>query len=376
LFLTVLLNGLAVWRAWLFIRNRPPSSTPFEPAVSLLIPVCGIEGKGLAHFERFCRLDWMHYEVIFTVLDPQDPAVPLLQQLSNTSTCDVHLQIGGKSEGRNLKIRNLLNGVSRARYEWMVICDADIKPEMNFFKGLFYPFAVESTNPTTGKQKPIGMVHSLYRCSDESTTASSWENVWINCDFWVQGLLGDWVKGTDFAFGAAMAFNRKTLDEIGGLAAIRDYLADDYQLGNRVARSGKRVVFSPHFVDLEGKPQTWDQTWKHLLRWSRTIRVCQPGGHAGSILTNMTFWAVVAACIHPFVFLPWSIFVIALRIAMANQCRNWALGQKGLWTRWWLIPFKDLAQFWLWILAFQNGPVEWRGVRYRLQSDGKLTPAD
>jgi ceramide glucosyltransferase len=364
---SVVLNSLATWRAWLFVR----SSRNFEPSivkpkVSIFIPVCGIEGTGLSHFRRFCSLDWPCYQVIFTVLDQADPAIPVLKQIESSPSCEVALQVGGSSTGSNLKIRNLLNAWPKLRHDWIVICDADVKVEPQFLSGLFAPFENESRN--------IGLVHSLYCCDKETTMASSWENVWINCDFWVQGLLGDWLKGTDFAFGAAIGLHRKTLEGIGGLEVVKDFLADDYQIGNRVARTGKRLVFNSEFVTLESKSQSWGETWKHLLRWSRTIRVCQPGGFAGSIVTNISLFAILGLIIHPSSFLIPSISAIAFRIFTANQCRNWILQKRGLWMRFWLIPFKDLAQALLWVLAFSNGTIEWRRNRYSLSSDGKLIP--
>ncbi|MBI4026638.1 MAG: glycosyltransferase [Verrucomicrobia bacterium] len=380
--LAVILNGMAAWRAWRFVRNTPPhrESAPSKPPATLLVPVRGIEGDGVEHFQRFCQLDWPSYQVVFTVLDEADPALPLLRRIRPGAGCEMTLQVGGRSEGANPKVRNLLNAFPKARHDWMAICDADVEVEPDFLDGLLLPMirlAAETSPEKNSRDREIAMVHSLYRCRDATGgdgLAASWENVWINCDFWSQGLLGDWLRGTDFAFGAAMALHRSTLEQIGGLEAVRDYLADDYQIGHRVAALGKRLVFNRQFVTLRTKHQTWAETWRHLLRWNRTIRVCQPGGFAGSILTNATFFAVLSLMVDAHFFWLWSLTILLLRIVLANQCRNWILKKPGLWNRWWLILFKDLAHVILWLLAFRNGPIEWRDCRYRLQPDGKLTP--
>ncbi len=379
LFFSIFLNGLATWRAWSFIKRRsaPQKSLLSKPPVTLLIPVCGVEGtegERVEHFLRFSQLDWPQYQVIFTVLKDSDPAVPLLQQILSSPTCTVNLQMGGIATGANPKVRNLLNALPLVRHEWIVICDADVKPEPSFLEGLMAPFLESDASYSSRIEQDshVGLVHSLYRCLEDTTLASSWEHVWVNCDFWAQGLLGDWLRGTNFAFGATMAFHRNTLEQIGGLESIQDYLADDYQLGNRVAKLGKDLIFNREFVTLQSTPQSWSETWQHLLRWSRTIRVCQPGGFATSIVTNITLFAFLALFVDRTLFLPWSMGAFILRVWWANQCRNWITGRQGLWNRCWLIPFKDLAQAVLWVLAFWNGPVEWRGVRYKLGSDGKL----
>lgn len=365
---SLILNGLAVWRGWRFANKPPfsPLSSSNLPSISLVVPVCGIEAGGIQHFQRFCELDWPVYQLIFTILDPKDPAIPLLKQIVPPSHVDLTILSGGEAIGANLKVRNLQNAQSVVKHDWMVVCDADVEPDTLLLRGLMSPF--DSFN----RDGKVGLTHSLYRIRSGTSHASDWESVWINCDFWVQGLLGDWMKGTDFAFGAAMAFRRDTLESIGGWPAFRDHLADDYELGHRIAARNKRILFNPRFVTLSVTPQSWSQTWQHLLRWSRTIRVCQPWGYAGSLVLNMTFAALLLLAADPNCFYTPCLSLILCRILFANQCRNWILGTRGIWSRSWMILFKDLAQILLWILAFRSGPVRWRGVRYLLKSDGTL----
>lgn len=366
--IAVVLNAMATWCGRKFIRKAPLPPSQTTPPVTLLVPVCGLEGDDFTHFKAFANLQWPQYEVIFAVLDPADPAIAVLRQISSSAQCKVSIQIAGSATGANLKIRNLLNAWPLATHDWIVFCDADVVAEPDLLHGLMNPMLRELKEG----ELPVGLVHSLYRTTEDLTLAASWESIWINCDFWTQGLLGDRLKGTDFAFGATMAMHRQTLQEIGGLQAVADYLADDYQIGNRISRTGRRLVFNQQVVTLKSHQQNWGDTWRHLLRWSRTIRVCQPGGYAGSILTNVTLFAVVIPFIGGMSLLPWSGIALLFRLTFANQCRNWILGTTGWWSRWWLIPIKDLAQALLWALSFSNGPVFWRGKQYRLQSNGTL----
>ena len=57
------------------------------------------------------------------------------------------------------------------------------------------------------------------------------------------------VEGIRFALGASLGVTRQALQEIGGLAVLADYLADDYQLGRRVAEAGYRVRLLPYAVE-------------------------------------------------------------------------------------------------------------------------------
>jgi ceramide glucosyltransferase len=102
------------------------------------------------------------------------------------------------------------------------------------------------------------------------------EAIAVNADFWSQVLQGVSFRKLDFALGAVMATRRKQLAEIGGFRALMDCLADDYQLGRRIAARGYRMELCPVVVDCWSAPMTWHEVWRHQLRWARTIRVCQP----------------------------------------------------------------------------------------------------
>ena len=76
-------------------------------------------------------------------------------------------------------------------------------------------------------------------------------------------------------------------------AAIREYLADDYQLGARIAALGKRVAMADTCRRNEsGRRRPGRNVWKHQVRWSRTIRVSRPAGYFGYLVTQATFWCV------------------------------------------------------------------------------------
>jgi ceramide glucosyltransferase len=228
-----------------------------------------------------------------------------------------------------------------------------------------------------------------------------WEAIAINADFWSQVLQSQSLKPIDFALGAVMATRRQQLQDIGGFAGLVDYLADDYQLGNRIARRGHAIALSPVVVECWSAPMGWAEVWKHQLRWARTIRVCQPAPYFFSLLSNATLWpllwlilkptAPVAAC---------TLVCLLARMLTALNLQhrlnqnpspggrassraqtspeNWAPEDArspvpAPWRYAWLVPVKDLLQAASWLLAFLGNRIEWRGERLRLRCDGTLT---
>jgi ceramide glucosyltransferase len=243
----------------------------------------------------------------------------------------------------------------------------------------------------------IGLVNCFYRLANPSTTAMRWEAVAINADFWSQVLQSQSLKPLDFALGAAMLVRREALAEIGGFPSLADCLADDYQLGHRIAKNGHRIALCPVVAECWDAPMNWRDVWKHQLRWARTIRVCQPLPYFFSILSNATLWpllwlasalfrwlpmAISSAPMDPFrhfetqiTLLDGMIFVIALllaRIVLAQNLQRRLTPERDLVSPLWLVPVKDLLQAAIWFCAFAGNTVEWRGRKMKLRRDGTL----
>jgi len=206
-----------------------------------------------------------------------------------------------------------------------------------------------------------------------------WEAVAINADFWSQVLQAQSLKSIDFALGAVMAVRKQQLAEIGGFAALADCLADDYQLGNRIARKGYRIALSTVPVECWSEPMGWAAVWKHQLRWARTVRVCQPLPYFFSILSNPTLWPLLWVALKPSpISITFAGVCFFLRIATAlhlqsrlSKSRNTQHATRNTFFLW-LPPLKDILQTAIWLLAFIGNHVEWRGQRMRLRRDGNL----
>ena len=93
-----------------------------------------------------------------------------------------------------------------------------------------------------------------------------------------------------------MAFHvERTSLEIGGFEAIADYLADDYQLGERIAQTGKRIAIAACPVETSlGRGQLVKTSGNIRFAGRRTIRVSQSAGYAGSVITQAALWCIVA----------------------------------------------------------------------------------
>ena len=164
-----------------------------------------------------------------------------------------------------------------------------------------------------------------------------------------------------------MAFRRRELEAIGGFSGIREYLADDYQLGARISALGKRVAMADTVVETNLGAGTWRSVWQHQLRWARTIRISRPAGYFGYLVTQATFWCIVATLAG----FPWlALAGITVRLfAAAASLRALGVKQSVQFVH---VLLRDLFGFAVWCGGLLGDQVEWRGERFRLLKDGRL----
>ncbi len=124
-------------------------------------------------------------------------------------------------------------------------------------------------------------------------------------------------KGLHFGLGSTLAFRRRDLVAIGGFEALLDYLADDYELGRRIAATGKKVELSAATVTTFLPAYTLRQFFRHQLRWSRTIRDARRWGYTGLIFTFGLPWALVTLLAAGGAAWAWVLFGVTLAARLA-----------------------------------------------------------
>ena len=369
--LALLAGVLTLWQWWAarcFPLHQRVAPSSFAPPVTVLKPL-----KGSDEATEECLRSWfaLRYpaavQLLFAVDSADDPACSVVRKLQNAfPASDAQLLVCHSSQGLNSKVSKLIQLLPLARHDVLVISDADVLAPPDLLSQALAPLGSAG----------VALVNCFYRLATPRTLAMQYEAVAINADFWSQVLQARTLKPMDFALGAVMMLRRSHLTEIGGFEALLNCLADDYQLGHRLAERGHRVELSPVVVDCCSAAMGWGAVWKHQLRWARTIRVCQPLPYFFSVLSNGTFWPALWALVHPRPFvLAVASGCILLRVLAGIDMQRKLTGSLAHLPYAWLIPVKDLLQIALWALAFTGSRVEWRGERMDLRQDGTLERA-
>ena len=298
--------------------------------------------------------------------------------------------------GMNGKVSTLVQLEPQARFDFLLINDSDITVGPRYLERVMAGFAPAEdfsgakahvaqvgANYGTAEAVPfqnqpslreVGLVTALYRGRAHETPWSRLEALGIATDFQAGVLLSKMVEGgLKYGLGSTLAVRREALAKAGGLIALVDYLADDYEMGARVARAGYRVELSAEVVETSVPAYRWRSFVDHQLRWARTVRDARPAGYAGLVVTHGLAWALVNVLASGLS--PVSLWLLALslflRLGLAMVVGANVLSDRYVLPFLWLLPVRDVIAMGLWAAGFAGNTIVWRGERMVVR-DGKL----
>jgi ceramide glucosyltransferase len=330
------------------------------PLVSVLKPVRGADPDFYEAIRSNAAQDYPDFELLFGVSYPDDPAIPLIEQLIREFPNRSIRLLGGLPSTPNGKAGKLAQLAGEAKGSVLVISDGDIRVPEGYLWRVVAPLA----------DAQVGLVTCAYRARAESWPAR-FEALGVATDFGPSTMVAPFVGIDEFGLGSTLVVRAADLARIGGFEVLADYLADDYQLGCRIHALGLRCVLSDVIVETHLSGDSWREVWKHQVRWARTIRVSRTGGYLGLPIANGTVWAVLAALAGLW---PVAAGLIAIRYAMAFVAGWLVLRSSETLRLWWLIPVRDLWGIAVWGAGLFGDTVEWGSERLHLTPDGRIVP--
>lgn len=301
-------------------------------------------------------------QIIFGVQSECDPAIGVVRRIQNRfSHSDIELVVDSRLHGPNRKISNLANMASAAKHDTLVVADADIIVPENW---------LSSVMATLGRRN-IGAVSCFYTGLGNGFWGRL-SAMGINYHFLPQAKFGTATRLAHPFFGTTMAFTRETLEALGGFGAFRNCLADDYEIGRAVRGLGYELGYAPVLVQHLCADGRFSELWRRELRWARTIRMINPWGHWGSLVSHTLPLAALGAVLLDFSIAGCAALASALvlRLFLKREVDHISGMNAGPG---WLLPFRDVL-YTLVVLASGLGlDVHWRGDRLRVSKSGLLT---
>jgi ceramide glucosyltransferase len=272
----------------------------------------------------------------------------------------VEIVLAGCREGvcSNPKINKLIQMTPRARCEHWIVLDSEAAPSGEFLKRLR-----EQLTERTAATAIYG--YRNFRHSAELADA-----LLTSGFLWAGSLWAIRFTPTDFTFGACIAVTRTMIRAIGGWESLGQYLAEDFQLGQRLHRLGYRIDVCDLPLLLETDRMGWSDFFIHQWRVARTYRTNQPPGHFGSVLTHglptlLTAWLALGRAGWLVALATWILRAIwhcglartlGMPVSFAKAAR--------------VVPAIVVAEFLAWLLSWFPIPIRWGSRRLRVNGNG------
>jgi ceramide glucosyltransferase len=356
---------LAVTRFRFHADRHPKAASESWPAVTVLKPVHGLEKNQRENLRSTCIQDYPEYQVVFSVQDPEDAAIPLLKEIRREFGPErVSVAIENCRAGTNGKINNMIGGLRHARHDVLVISDSDVLLKPDYLKTIVAPLS----------DPEVGCACTLYKAAGAGKWFEKMELLTLNADFMANVLFAHISGASKFCLGASAALRRSTLEQVGGLEALSDYLVEDYEMGRRIGLLGKKIAIVPYFVDTIVDLKSPGQWWDHQVYWDQNTRAARPIAFFATALIRSVPFALLYAVARmgDVIGLSVALGAFALRTASAAIILGWGVHDREGLHSLGLLIFRDITSLATWLLAFTKRTTIWRGTSFVLTRDGRL----
>ena len=352
-----------------FVRKakRAQAGSAFTPPITILKPLRGLDDRLLDNLESFCRLDYPKYEILFCLQSRQDPAIRVAQKIRERyPDREISIIVDNVRSGLNPKVNNLLGGYRKALHPYVLISDSNVSVPPGYLREAVSHF----------RSPDVGLVTHLVRGVQGRTVGAKMENSHLNTFILGSMCFLDGAFGFPCVVGKSMLFRREELDALGGLHAVKDFLAEDFAIGRRFRAAGKKVVVSGAVVDNVNIFRGIREFLSRHVRWNR-MRLSITGPlYLLEIIPNPVFLSLVllAVTAGSRAGLCVAAAATSCKIAMDVSIQR-VLGLRIGWMQALAGPARDLLAAGLWTASFFSRTVTWRGRTLRITRGSRLVPA-
>lgn len=336
------------------------------PSVSILKPLKGIDNELEINLVSFFRQDYPDFEIIFGVNDPEDPSLEIVKRLQKQFPgVASKIVIDRRKTCLNPKVNNLKNMSPAVNKEYILISDSNTRVKPDFLYRLSSQIV----------SSDIGLVTAAVRGMGAQTAAAAMENLHLNTYVAPNVFMAERLFGKPVSIGKAMLMSKETLFAIGGFTAFKNFLGEDYLIGQRISKLGLQVRTVNTFADNINKSWTLKEFISRHSRWAKMRRNMHISYYTMESISNpvaisfilmILMWDLTGVI----QFLGVSFFKIIYdiyisRLIKTDLCKKYYLAA----------PIKDLLISLIWYVPYFSSTVSWRGNRFKIGRQTYLRPA-
>jgi ceramide glucosyltransferase len=349
----------------------------YYPPISILKPLRGLGSNLFENLESFCIQDYPQYEIIFSLQDHNDPACKVALEIKEKyPDRDITVLVKRCEAGLNPKVNNLLPAYEIARYEYILISDSDVFADKDYVKEIIKYME----NPQ------VGLVSNIEWGVGRSV-GCIFDNNHLN-SFVIGGVcfLDRFFK-EPWTFGGSMLMRKSDMESIGGLTAVKDFLAEDVIIRNKMKKMGKKIILSSYIIKKVNEDRGIREFLNRLTRWGQLRWRIGGVRYFSELFTNSVFMAYLPIFI-------WEPSKLTVSFAMAvsslkvigniyldslvrGEIADRTLSREPRIVQfsplWYLLsPLNDLIMGIIWFVPLFSNTVMWRGNSFRISKDSAL----
>ena len=357
----------------------------FLPAISLFKPLHGDEEGLEGNLRTFFEQDYLQHaaamggakeendvsrvEVLFCARSKTDEGLEIARRVAaEYPEITTRFVTSGAPWAANAKVCSLAAMAKVATHDLWAISDSDVRVTPDYLRRIVLPFADERIGCATCLYRGVVVKGGLW---------SQLEAVGMTVEM-SSGICADsLVEPVQFALGPTMVTRRARVEEMGGFESMAEYCADDFVLGNWIAKNGHKVVLSGHAIDHMVLQADFMESMKHQVRWMKSTRFSRPKGHFGTGLTFGVPFGLMAWAAALLLGMPMLGWCALLGSVLGRSVQAWVVGkyvvrEKRIWAAMVLFPLRDLIGFIIWMLSYSSNRIQWRGEVYELVDGGRM----
>lgn len=366
----LLLYGVGIVATLLHTRQSPPGvdASRLEP-VSLLKPLKGTEESLEANLRSFFEQDYPCFEIVFSVTEPDDPALQLARQLgAEYPHVPTQIVFSDPDFGLNPKVANIRGALRAAKHELVLQSDANVRAKPDYLRRVVSELVAQDGD----------LLSSLVVGVGERSLGAMLDNVQLSAFTAPGTALAIRVFGIPVVIGKSMLFYRQALEDVGGLELVRDVLAEDYVLGRAFQKAGKNVVVSSTTAENVNVESSVEHFMSRHARWLKMRATIHIPGFVADLGSNPSALGLLAFVVSG---LDWrfGLAFVALTLLKAVGDVYLVRATRGEPLRGWhrfATPLRDLLMLAIWPYAAFSRSIEWRGTKLRVGWGTRLRPDD
>jgi ceramide glucosyltransferase len=337
----------------------------FCPPVSILKPLKGLDDNLFDNLESLCIQDYPEYEIIFSLQDHNDPAYKVAGKIKEKyPDKDISVITEKCNIGLNPKVNNLIPAYKIAKYEHILISDSNVMANSNYLQDISKHM----------KDPDVGLVSNIIKGTRGRSFGSIFENLHLNSFIMGSVCFLDKFLKMPCVVGKSMLMRKKDLEDIGGFRAVKDVLAEDYVIGEKIHKMGKKVILSSHMIKNVNEYWGIRKFVNRHTRWGKLRWKIGGIRYFSELLSNTVFMSFLPI----FFWEPSKItFIFAAGVSSIKILGDIYIGRRIKTNMncllYFLSPIKDLLIGLIWFVPLFSNTVMWRGNRYIIGKDSMLS---